>query len=306
MQLRYVFSETGTGLRRNVSMTVALVVTIFVSLTLVGMGLLLNAQAQKAETYWGSKLQITVFLCNQNSQTPHCTSGEVDDAQKQAITEVLGTHPEVASFYHQTKDQAFATWKRVYVSKDKTEQEIYSTVTPEDMQESYWVQLKDPNKYRGVESALSGMDGVTAVRDLRTVLKPIYFWMTVMKWGAIAVAAFLLVAAILQVGNTIRLAAFARRKEIGIMRLVGASSLYISLPFLMETLVAALIGIALASATLLTFMYVVIYGRLRPGSHIVEWVDWNDAVMSIAGIAVLGVLLTLIPTLVMTRKYLKV
>ncbi len=306
MQLRYVFSETGTGLRRNVSMTVALVVTIFVSLTLVGMGLLLNAQAQKAESYWGSKLQITVFLCNQNSQTPHCTSGEVNDAQKQAITEVLGTHPEVASFYHQTKDQAFATWKRVYVSKDKTEQEIYSTVTPEDMQESYWVKLKDPNKYRGVESALSGMDGVTAVRDLRTVLKPIYFWMTVMKWGAIAVAAFLLVAAILQVGNTIRLAAFARRKEIGIMRLVGASNLYISLPFLMETLVAALIGIALASATLLTFMYVVIYGRLRPGSHIVEWVDWHDAVLAIGGITVLGVLLTLIPTLVMTRKYLKV
>lgn len=306
MQLRYVFSETGTGLRRNVSMTIALVVTIFVSLTLVGMGLLLNSQAQKAEQYWGSKLQITVFLCNQNSQTPHCTSGEVNDAQKQAITEVLGTHPEVASFYHQTKQEAFETWKRVYVSKDKTEQEIYSTVTPEDMQESYWVKLKDPNKYRGVESALSGMDGVTAVRDLRTVLKPIYFWMTVMKWGAIAVAGFLLVAAILQVGNTIRLAAFARRKEIGIMRLVGASSLYISLPFLMETLVAALIGIALASATLVAFMYVVIYGRLRPGSHIVEWVDWHDSLLAIGGITVLGVLLTLIPTLVMTRKYLKV
>lgn len=306
MQLRYVFSETGTGLRRNVSMTVALVVTIFVSLTLVGMGLLLNAQAQKAQEYWGSKLQITVFLCNQNSRTPHCTSGEVTEPQKAAIKQVLDTHPEVASYQFQTKDQAFATWKRVYISKDKSEQEIYSTVTPQDMQESYWVKLKDPNKYRGVESALSGMDGVTAVRDLREVLKPIYFWMTVLKWGAIAIAAFLLVAAILQVGNTIRLAAFARRKEIGIMRLVGASNLYISLPFLMETLVAALIGVGLAAGTLAVFMYVVIYGRLRPGSHIVEWVDWHDALLSVGGIALLGVLLTLIPTLVMTRKYLRV
>jgi cell division transport system permease protein len=130
VQLRYVFSETGTGLRRNVSMTVALVVTIFVSLTLVGMGLLLNAQAQKAEQYWGSKLQITVFLCNQNSRTPHCTSGEVTEPQKEAIKQVLDTHPEVASYEFQTKDQAFATWKRVYISKDKSEQEIYSTVTP--------------------------------------------------------------------------------------------------------------------------------------------------------------------------------
>ena len=306
MQLRYVFTETGNGLKRNVSMTIALVVTIFVSLTLVGMGLLLNAQAQKAEQYWGSKLQITVFLCNQNSRTPHCTSGEANDAQKAAIVNVIETHPEVKSYYMQTKEQAFAIWKRVYISKDATEREIYSTVTANDMQNSYWITLKDPNKYKGVESALSGMDGVASVHDLRQVLKPIYFWITVMKWGAIGIAAFLLIAAVLQVANTIRLAAFARRKEIGIMRLVGASNLYISLPFLLETLVAALVGVAIATASLGAFMYVVIYGKLRNHSQIVEWIDWRDALIAVGGISALGVLITLIPTLVMTRKYLKV
>ena len=305
MQLRYVFSETGTGLRRNVSMSVALVVTIFVSLTLVGMGLLLNSQAEKAEKFWGDKLQITVFMCNQNSKAPTCT-GDVTPAQKTAIKSVIDDHAEVASYYHQSKEQAFDTWKRVYVDKDKSEQEIYSTVKASDMQESYWVKLKDPNEYRGVEEQLSDTQGVAAVRDLRQVLKPIYFWITVMKWGAIAVAGFLLLAAILQVGNTIRLAAYARRKEIGIMRLVGASNLYISLPFLMETLVAALVGIGLSALAITSFMYFVIYGKLRPSSNIVEWVDWEDAVLAIGGIAALGVLLTLIPTLVMTRKYLKV
>jgi len=306
MQLRYVFSETATGLRRNISMSVALIVTIFVSLTLVGMGLLLNQQADKAERFWGSKLQITVFMCNQNSKTPNCSSGEISPTQRTAVKQTIDTSPEVASYYHQSKDQAFKTWKRVYLSQDKSQQEIYSTVRASDMQESYWVKLKDPNQFQGVKSALVGMPGVDAVRDLRQVLKPIYFWMTVMKWGAIAIAAFLLVAAILQVGNTIRMAAFARRKEIGIMRLVGASTLYISLPFLMETLVAAVIGIALAAGALMAFMYFVIYGKLRPSSNIVEWVDWNDAYLAIAGITVLGMLLTLIPTLVMTRKYLKV
>lgn len=306
MQLRYVLSETGTGLRRNVSMSIALIVTIFVSLTLVGMGLLLNSQADKAERFWGSKLQITVFMCNQNSKTANCTGGEVTAPQRTAIKQVISTHPEVASSYFQSKDQAFQTWKRVYLSKDKAEQEIYSTVKSSDMQESYWVQLKDPNQFQDVEGKLSTMPGVAAVRDLRQVLKPIYFWITVMKWGAISVAAFLLVAAILQVGNTIRMAAYARRKEIGIMKLVGASNLYISLPFLLETLIAALVGVALAAGTVLAFMYVVIYGRLRPTSNIVEWVDWQDSYLAIAGIAILGVLLTLLPTLVMTRKYLKV
>ena len=204
------------------------------------------------------------------------------------------------------RTQAFETWKRVYIDQDKSEQEIYSTVKASDMQESYWVKLKDPNKFKGVETDLSQTPGVAAVRDLRQVLKPIYFWITVMKWGAIAVAAFLLVAAILQVGNTIRLAAFARRKEIGIMRLVGASNLYISLPFLMETLVAAVVGISLSALAVLSFMQFVIYGKLRPSSNIVEWVDWRDSLIAVGGIAALGVLLTLVPTLVMTRKYLKV
>jgi cell division transport system permease protein len=305
MQLRYVFSETGTGLRRNVSMSIALIVTIFVSLTLVGMGLLLNSQADKAEKFWGSKLQITVFMCNQNSKVPNC-NGEVTPTQKTAIRGIIDKNAEVQSFYHQSKAEAFDTWKRVYIDKDKSEQEIYSTVQASDMQESYWIKLKDPNKYRSIEDALATTQGVAAVRDLRQVLKPIYFWITVMKWGAIAIAGFLLVAAILQVGNTIRLAAFARRREIGIMRLVGASNLYISLPFLMETLVAALVGIGLSALAVLSFMQFVIYGKLRPSSNIVEWVDWNDSLIAIGGIAILGVLLTLIPTLVMTRKYLKV
>jgi cell division transport system permease protein len=306
MQLKYVFSETGNGLKRNVSMTIALVVTIFISLTLVGLGLLLNAQANKAEHYWGSKLQISVVLCNQNSRSPHCTSGETNPAQQAAIVDVLDTHPEVASYTYETKAEAFKTWKKIYVSKDAEERQIYAAVTEKDMQNSYRVTLKNPQKYRGVESALSGMDGVDKVNDLRDVLQPILTTFNKMKWGALVVAAFLLLAAVLQVSNAIRLAAFARRKEIGIMRLVGASNLYISLPFLMETLVAAVVGVAGAALAVGGVMYFFVYGNLRPDLHVVEWVSWRDAGMALAQVAVLGILATLIPTLVTTRKYLKV
>jgi cell division transport system permease protein len=306
MQLTYVFSELGNGLRRNLSMTVAVIVTIFVSLTLVGMGLLLNAQAHKAESYWGSKLQITVFLCNQNSATANCLDGEVTAPQKAAVQKVLDTNPEVDSWRLQTKQQAYDKWREAYVSGNDTERRVYSSIKPSDMQESYWVQLKNPNRFQGVKGAVQGLPGVNTVRDLREVLKPIYFWINVMKWGAIAIAAFLVVAAVLQVGNTIRLAAFARRREIGIMRLVGASSLYISLPFLLEALVAAVVGVALAAGAVLLFMWVVIYRTLRPSSNIVAWIDWGNAVTAIGYIAAIGFALTLVPTLVMTRKYLKV
>ncbi len=306
MQLTYVFSELGNGLKRNVSMTIAVIVTIFVSLTLVGMGLLLNAQANKAEQYWGSKLQITVFLCNQNSTTANCVDGEVTEAQKTEIEKVLDEHPEVDSWRLQSKQEAYDKWRSAYISNDETEQRVYESIRPSDMQESYWVKLKDPEKFMGIKSQVSGLPGVNTVRDLREVLKPIYFWMNVMKWGAISIAGFLIFAAVLQVGNTIRLAAFARRREIGIMRLVGASSLYIQLPFLMESLVAALIGVLLSALAIGTFMYVVIYKMLRPTSNIVAWIDWADGIWAIGTIALIGLLLTLIPTLAMTRKYLKV
>jgi cell division transport system permease protein len=306
MQLTYVFSELGNGLKRNVSMSVAVIVTIFVSLTLVGMGLLLNSQANKAQEYWGSKLQLTVFLCNQNSTTANCVNGEVTTAQKDAIQHVLNTNPEVASWTMQSKQEAYDKWKAAYVANNDTERQVYASIRPSDMQESYWIKLRNPRQFLGIKSAVEGLPGVNTVRDLREVLKPIYFWMNVLKWGAIAIASFLVIAAILQVGNTIRLAAFARRREIGIMRLVGASSLYIQLPFLMESLVAAVIGVALAAGSLVVFMWLVIYRTLRPSSNIVAWIDWTDATKAIGFIAVVGLLLTLVPTLVMTRKYLKV
>jgi cell division transport system permease protein len=306
MQLTYVFSELGNGLRRNISMTLAVIVTIFVSLTLVGMGLLLNAQAQKAESYWGSKLQITVFLCNQNSATPNCVNGEVTAPQKASIEKVLTGNSEVASWRLQSKQEAYDKWREAYVSGNDTERRVYQSIKPSDMQESYWVQLKDPERFQSIKNAVQGMSGVNSVRDLREVLKPIYFWMNVMKWGALAIAGFLVIAAVLQVGNTIRLAAFARRREIGIMRLVGASSLYIQLPFLLEALVAAVVGVALAGGAVALFMYVVIYRTLRPSSNIVAWVDWGNAAWAIGIIALIGLALTLLPTLVLTRKYLKV
>src|SRR5688500_9037111 len=147
MQLTYVFSELGNGLRRNVSMTIAVIVTIFVSLTLVGMGLLLNAQAQKAEDFWGSKLEITVFLCNQNSTSANCVNGEVTDAQKAAIEKVLNTNSQVASWRFETKQEAYETWREVYADGEGAGQAAYDAVEPSDMQESYWIQLKDPEEF---------------------------------------------------------------------------------------------------------------------------------------------------------------
>ena len=303
MQLRYVFSELGQGLRRNLSMHIAVILTLFVSLTLVGLGVLLNQQADKAAAHWGSQLQITVWLCKDRDDNPACT-GQVTDAQKTEIADVVEENPEVADYHFETQEQAFEKVKEL-LGPEKFEGPN-PAATADDMPQSVWITLKDPEQYEGITSAVVGLDGVSGIRDMRDVLKPIYGSINALQWAALATAAFLVFAALLLVGNTIRLAAFARRKEIGIMRLVGASTLYITLPFLLEALVTAVIGVALAGGALAAFMYFGIHERAATGLAFMPWIGEQEYLVALASVAILGPVLTLLPTLVLTRKYLKV
>ena len=303
MQLRYVFSELGQGLRRNLSMHVAVILTLFVSLTLVGFGVLLNQQADKAAAHWGSQLQITVWLCKDRDDNPACT-GEVTDADKQTIADKIEANPEAADFHFESKEEAFEKVKDL-LGPEKFEGPN-PAATADDMPQSVWITLKNPEEYQGVTSEVVGLDGVSGVRDMRDVLKPIYGSINALQWAALGTAAFLVFAALLLVGNTIRLAAFARRKEIGIMRLVGASTLYIALPFLLEAVVTAAIGVVLAAGALGAFMYFGIEQRAATGLAFMPWIGMSEYLVALVSIAILGPLLTLLPTLVLTRKYLKV
>jgi cell division transport system permease protein len=303
MQLRYVFSELGQGLRRNISMHIAVVLTLFVSLTLVGLGVLLNQQADKAADHWGSQLQITVWLCKDRDDNPACT-GEVTDAQKSAILEVVEDNPEVAGYHTESKEEAFEKVKEL-LGPEKFEGPN-PAATAEAMPESVWIELEDPERYRGITSAVVGLDGVSGIRDMRDVLEPIYGSINALQWAALGTAAFLVFAALLLVGNTIRLAAFARRKEIGIMRLVGASTLYIALPFLLEALVTALVGVLLAAGALAAFMYFGIEQRAGDQLQFMPWIGLGEFGTAVLAIALIGPVLTVLPTLLLTRKYIKV
>ena len=302
MQLRYVFTELGSGLRRNLSMHLAVILTLFVSLSLVGVGVLLNQEAHRVADRWGSQLQITVYLCSRQDTNPACT-GEVTPAQKQAIQKVVDTNTQVATSHQESQQDAFDKLKQQYPGKYDGPN---SPITAADMPQSIWITLKNPNQFRDVESSVVGLDGVSRVQDVHKILKPIFNTISWLKWGSFWTALVLVVAALLLVANTIRLAAFARRREIGIMRLVGASTLYIALPFLLEALVTAVVGVALAALAVGAFMKFQVQGHLSTDLSFIPWVGMHDYWLSLIVIAILGPLLTLIPTLVLTRKYLKV
>ena len=141
MQLRHVYSELGQSLRRNLSMHVAVILTLFVSLTLVGVGVLLNTQADKAARQWGSELQITVFLCRDGGDNPGC-NGEATSAQKQALADEIEQNPEVADYRFETKAEAFEKVKELFGPERFEGANPAATV--DDMAESVWITLKDP------------------------------------------------------------------------------------------------------------------------------------------------------------------
>ena len=304
--MRTMLSELGTSLSRNKSMTISLVVTMTVSLLLVALGLLIQSQADRTEQYFGDRLQLQVNLCTKNSPSSTCIGGEATDAQKAAVKKALDTNPEVKSFDVRTPadnyDQA-----RELLGQTETGRKQLETLGPSAFPESYFVTLKDPQKFDGVVSQVSGMDGVGNVNSLRKLLGPLFEILEKMQYAAIGTALLLIIAAILQVSNTIRMTAYARRREIGIMRLVGASSWHIQLPFVLESMLAALISAALSALGLGLFMYFVVYGYLRDNlGQITTWVRWQESIVVMGITTVLALLLALVPTFIMTRKYLDV
>jgi cell division transport system permease protein len=304
MRLRHIFEEAGAGLRRNLTMTLAVIVTMWVSLSLFGAGLMAQQEVSLAKGKWYDKIEITVFLCSQAVSGDNCTPGQdATEAQKVVIRETLESNPEVApgGVYFESKHEAYVEFQKAYEGNP-----LQGSLTEDQMQESFRVKLKNPEQYEGVVSSVQGLPGVQAIQDLRQILDPLFSWVNLLQWGTIISSALLLLAAALQIGNTIRLTAFARRREIGIMRLVGASNFYITLPFLLEAAISALIGAGLACASLAAAFYFIIVRKAQVSIQSLNWIGWNDAFLTMGAVAAVGLLLAVIPTLVTTRKYLRV
>ncbi len=286
-------------------MTLAVILTIWISMTLVGLGFLLRSQVDTIQKYFGGQLEVQVSFCARNSHSPQCVEGQATKQQEEAVRKVIANSDQVQSYRYRSRQEAYEGFRATHTNAQGDPDAIAKVITVKDMPTAYWVKFKDPNETQVLISAVKDMPGVDKIIDIRKKLDPVYRTLNMLKWVALGGAALLVVAAVLQVSNTIRLAAMARRREIGIMRLVGASSLYIQLPFLLEIVFAALVGAALACGSLAVAMKVFV-PWLRGHLKIWPWVTWGAAWESMIIIGVIALVLAVIPTLLMTRKYLKV
>ena len=301
MRSNFVFQEIWVGLRRNLTMTVALIVVVAISLSLLGTGLLFVKQVDSTRTFWQSKVEISVYLCTASSANPSC-HGAVTPAQQAQLQQTLTSMPQVENVTYVSQQQAYTLFKQDFAN----DQSYVSTVKEADMPPSFEVKLHNPAAdYNVVASAVTGAPGVDSVIDEMTILTKFYRLLDGARNAVVIVALILIVAAILLVANTIRLSAFNRRRETGIMRLVGASNFYIQLPFLLEGVIAGLLGWALAAALLVGVKSLLLNNLQQYFSYNVG-LSATDLVEVIVLAMCVGVLLCGVTSFLTLRRYLRV
>jgi cell division transport system permease protein len=301
MRSNFVFQEIWVGLRRNLTMTVALIVVVAISLSLLGTGLLFVKQVDSTRTYWQSKVQISVYLCYAASANPSC-HGAVTPAQQTQLMSTLKAMPQVQSVQYVSQADAYTLFKSAF----SNDQAYVSSIKQTDMPPSLEVKLRNPSAdYNVVASAVTGVPGVDSVIDEMTILNKFYRLLDGLRNAVIVVALILVVAAILLVANTIRLSAFNRRRETGIMRLVGASNFYIQLPFLLEGVIAGLLGWILAAALLIGVKALLLNNLQQYFSYNVG-LSTTDLIEVILLAMVIGVALCGLTSFLTLRRYLRV
>ncbi|ABM09914.1 permease-like cell division protein FtsX [Paenarthrobacter aurescens] len=304
MRLLFILGEIGSGLRRNLSMVISVVLVTFVSLTFVGAAGMLQMQINQMKGYWYDKVQVAVFLCNDGSTAVGCASGSATKEQQanlQAMLESPAIKPYINDFQFESQAEAYTHFKEQFSNSP-----IVDSVSEDQLPASFRINMKNPEKYEIISETFSSQPGVETVSDQRQVLERIFSWMNGASVAAMGVAAVMIFCAVLLITTTIRLSAFSRRRETGIMRLVGASKTVIQLPFILEGVIAAVVGALLASVTLWLMAHFWLNGDLSRQFLNTPFISSTQVLVIAPVLIALGAGLAGISSLLTLRRYLKV
>ncbi|GCE37560.1 MULTISPECIES: permease-like cell division protein FtsX [Rhodococcus] len=300
MRASFIFSEVLTGLRRNVTMTIAMILTTAISLGLFGSGLLVVQMAGKTQQIFLDRVEVQIFLTDDISTSDPGCEGEIC---KSLRTELEDT-PSVVSVEYLNRDDAVKdATERVF----KDQPELAALVSPDSFPASFKVKLSDPERFGVINENFGTRPGVESVLNQRELVERLFSVLNGVRNAAFAIAIVQAVAAILLIANMVQIAAFTRRTEVGIMRLVGATRWYTQLPFLLEAVVAALVGAILAIVGLFTAKNMFIDDVLADvyEANIVARISNSDVLFVAPVLVLVGVGMAAVTAYVTLRLYVR-
>ena len=303
MKPLFIAKETWAGVRANPGMFLSIVLVTFVSMSFVAATALLQLQLANFKDFWFERSQVVVYLCNDLSGELSCPTGGATDAQVQELRSQL-TSPAIADYLSsvrfESQEQAFARLKETKTAADELQY-----ITPEQLNASFWLQLSDPENAAIVVESLEGQPGVAEVQDQRGFFDPIISILNNATLVSGSIASVMLLSAALLTTTTIRLSAFTRRREISIKRLVGASSFSIQLPFILEGLLAALLGTGLSVALAYATLDRVDRGALSSELSIGELVSVADVISVTPQLLQISLSIALVASVVSTVRHIR-
>ena len=286
MRFSFLFNEVLTGLRRNVTMTVAMILTTAISLGLLGGGLLVGLLADHSRAIYLDRVETQVFLDEDiSANDATCASPPC-----KALRDKINKRSDVKAVRFLNRQDAYndAT-RKMPQFKDLASKDTYPA--------SFIVKLENPEQSTQFNDAMRNQPGVVGLLNQKELIDRLFAVLNGLKDAAFAVALVQAIGAILLIANMVQVAAYTRRTEIGIMRLVGATRWYTQLPFLVESIVAATLGVIIAVAGLILVRAMFLDAALSQfqKANLIASVDYVDILyyvapwLVLAGVAVAGV-----------------
>jgi cell division transport system permease protein len=287
----YFFRETGTALRRNPLVTFAAISTVFISLFLLGGSLLVERQVRLMTGDWAQKVEVSVYL-----------KEGVSEEEKTALHQKIQDIPEVEAVFYESQEEAWARFQELFRDQD----DLLASSSPEAMPESFRIKLQNPEDFPVISARLAGEPAIEEIRDERELLNKLLAVTGVLRTGVMAVAVIMLLSAAGLIGNTVRMAVFARRKEISIMKLVGATNWFIRIPFLIEGMVEGLLGGLVAILGIFAMKFLFIDPLRGQVGFVPSWIDTGEILFTVPILLGAGVLIAAVASLLAMRRFLEV
>jgi cell division transport system permease protein len=293
MRFKYVLSEVVVGLWRNVTMTIAMMITMAVSLTLLGASVLLYLQVNHMREVYYEQVEVTIFLKTQEAETV---------AHRDAIDVDLRQDPLVLTYDFEDQQEAYERFKAIYANAP----ELVEATKPESLPESFRIKLKDPGSFEAFDEKYKGREGIDRIIDQKQLVEKVFTVLGSLQTLALIIAVVQGVAALMLVINTIQIAAYSKRREVAVMKLVGASNWFIQAPFVLEAVAAGFIGAIIGYITLVLAKIYVFDGALEPLTAVLTPVPWRNVHLMLPLLAGAGALVSSITGWIALRFYIRV
>ena len=296
MRAGFLVNEVYSGLRRTVTMTIAMILTTAISIGLFGGGLLVIQLANQSRSIYLDRVESQVFLNNDvSANDPTCDA----DACK-ALRAQIEARDDVKSVRFLNRDDA-------YTDAITKFPEYKDVASKDSFPASFIVKLNNPEQHKEFDAAMGGQPGVLNVLNQKELIDRLFAVLDGLSKAAFAIAVVQAISAILLIANMVQVAAYTRRTEIGIMRMVGATRWYTQLPFLLEAVLAATIGVALAMLGLIVVRALFLDNALSQfyQANLIARIDYADILYIAPVMFGVGVVMAAVTAYVTLRLYVR-